>query len=134
MLSSSFFARSARPTIILSDVLHVGDKVTRVFPLKREDAHPGYKGELVPTSLIIDRLELAASSFMESKLYGKHASVGWFVEFEHEKWPRLETKIQVEAEVVKVDDRKCSFTVTVKGEDDDVIGRGTHSRATIKYD
>ena len=125
---------AAKPTIILSDVLHVGDKVNRVYSIGKKDTHPGHSGELIPTSLIIDRLEHAASVFMESKLSGNHASVGWFVDFEHKKWPQLESKIEVDAEVVKVDARKCTFNVVVKGEDGGVIGTGTHSRATIKYD
>ena len=123
-----------KPTIVLSDVLHVGDKVKRSYSIRRSDTHPGFSGELIPTSLIVDRLEHAASVFMESKLTGKHASVGWFVDFEHKKWPQLESTIVVDAEVVKVDARKCTFNIVVKDDHGDVIGTGTHSRATIKYE
>jgi predicted thioesterase len=93
---------------------------------------PGHTGNRIATSYIIDRLEFAASTFMESKLPATHASVGYLVEFEHLTWPSIGSRLQVQAMVGKVDQRKAMFYVFIMDESGSVIGSGIHGRAMIK--
>jgi predicted thioesterase len=96
---------------------------------------PGHTDLLAASSYIIDRLEHVASTFMERNLTDKHASVGYHVEFEHEKWPFVGDSVEIEAKVVKVDDRKATFDVKISdAATGEVIGTGKHGRALIRYD
>jgi predicted thioesterase len=125
----------ARPTVAVSDLLCVGDSVTRVF--QSDPSHlPPYPNEtLIPTSFIIDKLEYTASSFLESGLPKKHTSVGFFVEFSHAAWPRVNDRLKIDAKVVSVDARRATFDIVIRDEATGaLIGEGKHGRAVIRFD
>jgi predicted thioesterase len=136
MLVLSAFSRGAKaPTLVLSNLLHVGDSVVRSFLIKKDAMPPGHAGDKIATSYIIDRLEYAASTFMESKMSGNHSSVGYLVQFEHKEWPVVGSRLKVQATVEKVDARKAMFNVVITNDKSGaVIGSGIHGRAMIKYD
>jgi predicted thioesterase len=136
MLSSRAFWRpAARPIVSLTKFLNITDKVTDSFVLSKEQMPPGHKGLLAATSYIIDRLEYMASTFMERNLTDKHASVGYFVEFEHKRWAMVGDKVKIEAQVTKVDDRKATFDIVITDNaTGDLIGTGVHGRALIRFD
>jgi predicted thioesterase len=93
------------------------------------------QGKLIPTAYLIDELELTASSFLESKLTGKHSSVGGSVLFKHLKWPIVHDRLKFEATVVKVDARKATFDVVISDErTGEIVATGANGRAVIAYD
>lgn len=117
----------------LTDVIKVGDVATGTYVIEREHAEPGFTGLRIPTSVFVDCMEHVTSKFMEKDMVDGHATVGYVVDFEHNLWPEIGTKIDISTEVVKVDDKKAAFAFTVMGSDDGaVIGCGTHLRALIK--
>lgn len=134
MLSAPSVRFCPKPTLALNSVLSVGDAVTKTFTINKDHCPPGFSGDLIPTSLIVDRLEAASSRFLESNLTGNHTSVGYFVDFEHKKWPKIGSSVIVDAKVTKVDARKATFDIKVKDELGELIGSGTHGRAIIKFD
>jgi predicted thioesterase len=135
MISTVFRRSFARPTIVLSDVLHIGDSSTRVFQPGRKDMPSTHKGDLISTSYLIDRCESTSASYLESKLHGKHTSVGFLVQFTHWSWPRLDDRLRFEARVVKVDSRRATFEILVRNDaTNEVVGTAVNGRAVIKYD
>jgi predicted thioesterase len=135
MLSALFRRSFARPTVVLSDLLHLNDSSTRVFQPGRKDMPSSHTGNLIATSYLIDRCEATSSSFLESKLYGNHSSVGFLVQFTHSSWPLVDDRLRFEARVVKVDSRRATFEILVSNDvTNEVIGIGVNGRAVIKYD
>jgi predicted thioesterase len=61
--------------------------VTSFVQPNRYQLAPYPVGKVLSTAYIIDGLEFTASTFLESKLPDKHASVGFFVQFKHKTWP-----------------------------------------------
>ena len=91
---------------------------------------------LVPvfaTPYMVALMEQAASSSLIPYLEAGHGSVGIHLDVTHESATPIGLKVWAESEVIAVDGKQITFSVTAYDEIG-LIGRGTHKRACINVD
>lgn len=88
------------------------------------------KVRVLATPVMINLIEAAALAAVERLLPAGYQSLGTHLDVHHIAATPVGMRVRATAEVVAVDQRKISFRVEARDEQE-VIGRGTHERMVV---
>ena len=86
--------------------------------------------DVFSTPDMIQEMESASYRLLKEILPENQTSVGTHVNISHNKSLRVGQVVHVKAVVIDIDRKKITFSVTATS-DEDIVGRGTHSRFII---
>jgi len=86
--------------------------------------------KVLATAALVTFIEAACAETLAAHLESDEVSLGTVIDVTHSAPTPVGATIRAEVEVVKVEPRSVSFSVTVL-DDEDVISVGTHTRAVI---
>src|ERR1035437_4615492 len=86
--------------------------------------------KVLATAALVTFIEAACAETLAPHLEDDEVSLGTVIDVTHSAPTPVGATIRAEVEVVKVEPRSVSFSVTVL-DDEDVISVGTHTRAVI---
>ena len=86
--------------------------------------------DVFSTPDMIQEMESASYRLLKGTLPENQTSVGTHVNVSHDKSLRVGQVVHVKAVVIDIDRKKVTFSVTATS-DEDIVGRGTHSRFII---
>ena len=86
--------------------------------------------KVLATAALVTFIEAACAETLAAHLESDEVSLGTVIDITHSAPTPVGATIRAEVEVVKVEPRSVSFSLTVL-DDEDVISLGTHTRAVI---
>ena len=89
--------------------------------------------KVLATAALVTFIEAACAEALAPHLEDDEVSLGTVIDITHSALTPVGATIRAEVEVVKVEPRSVSFSVTVL-DDEDVISVGTHTRAVVSRD